>query len=91
MIWQLHESSIPYPDKPEIPNRKYQTNHNDRNSKSQTCSGYRKPHISLFWSLDIGICNLFVICLPAVFLAGCLLFEILTGVYVFIFALNTKK
>ena len=29
--------------------------------------------------LVIGYWNLFVICLPAVFLAGCLLFEILTG------------
>jgi len=26
--------------------------------------------------LNVGICNLFEICLPAVFLAGCLLFEI---------------
>jgi hypothetical protein len=29
--------------------------------------------------LVIGYWNLFVICLLAVFLAGCLLFEILTG------------
>ncbi len=29
--------------------------------------------------LVIEYCNLFVICLPAVFLAGCLLFEILTA------------
>ena len=61
----------------QITNLKYQTNHNNRNSKSQTCSGYRKTNRSKFWSLDIGICNLFVICLPAVFLAGCLSFEIL--------------
>jgi hypothetical protein len=41
---------------------------------------FEKTNISkLFWSLDIVICNLFVICLPAVFLAGCLLFEILTS------------
>ena len=31
-----------------------------------------KEQTSTFGSLDIGICNLFVICLPAVFLAGCL-------------------
>ncbi len=30
-----------------------------------------------FWSLNIGICDLFVICLPAVILAGCLEFVIL--------------
>jgi len=46
-----------------------------------------KRTYQLFWSLDIGICNLFVICLPAVFLAGCLLFEILTcGACVLVFA-----
>jgi hypothetical protein len=30
----------------EIPNHKYQTNHNDQNSKFQTCF--------LFWSLKLG-------------------------------------
>ena len=37
----------------QITNHKYQTNHNDQNSKFQTCL--------LFWSLYIGIWDLFVI------------------------------
>jgi hypothetical protein len=48
--------------------------------------GQTKSHPKRFWSpvesleverLDIGFCDLFVICLPAVFLAGCLEFVIL--------------
>ena len=47
-------------------------NHNNRNSKFQTCSEYQKRNLSkLFWSLDIEFCDLFVI--------WCLLFEILTS------------
>ena len=37
----------------QITNHKYQTNNNDQNSKFQTCF--------LFWSLNIGIWDLFVI------------------------------
>jgi len=48
----------------QITNIKYQTNNNDRNSKIQTM-----PRPERFWSLNIGICDLFVIwCLEFVIL-----------------------
>ncbi len=48
----------------QITNIKYQTNNNDRNSKIQTMS---RP--GRFWSLNIEICDLFVIwCLEFVIL-----------------------
>jgi len=36
----------------------------------------KKNSLALVWNLKFGICDLFEICLPAVFLAGCLEFEI---------------
>jgi hypothetical protein len=48
----------------QITNPKKQTNHNDRNSKIQTMSRHQR-----FRSLNIGICDLFVIwCLEFVIL-----------------------
>ncbi len=37
----------------------------------------KKIVLALVWNLRLGICDLFEICLPAVFLAGCLEFVIL--------------
>jgi hypothetical protein len=39
----------------EIPNHKYQTNHNDQNSKSQTQLHFGRRIPNMFGSLDIGI------------------------------------
>jgi hypothetical protein len=91
----------PNPDKPakgrrasqkfQITNIKFPKNHNDRNSKFQTCSRYRKKE-PIKTVLVIEYCNLFVICLPAVFLVGCLVFEILAvGACALFYALNAQK
>ena len=60
---------------------------------SKHAQDIEKKNLSkLFWSLNIAICNLVVICLPAVFLAGCLVFEILgVGACVLFYALNAQK